>query len=253
MLRKTSTVTASYPTMKRAALGFVLRLAGAVGISLFGWWLFITPFDRLPVPREAIALLVRVLDFPVALAGELLHPLRGMELIFFDHSSWCDFCPAAEVFRRQMQLAVPVYLLLLYVPALWRGLGRRDLRLRRRILLGLCAYGAFTAAFFLLSGGGDRRGDVRLAAMGLLILSAAAAFAWSKLRLRWKAAGVTAVLLAGAWALGFLMTLIAPKVAQVGPYYVSDLVLLLFAAGATLYFPWAIEEGLHRWELRRRE
>lgn len=47
-------MTTPHPsTMKRAALGFVLRLAGAVGISLFVWWLAITPFARLPVSREA--------------------------------------------------------------------------------------------------------------------------------------------------------------------------------------------------------
>src|SRR6266852_1220902 len=103
--------------MRRIAIGFIVRLVVSTVISLTGWWLFSTPFDRLPLPRAAIWPIVRVLDFPVALAAELL-PIRGMELIFHDPASWCDFCTNGELLRMQMRIAIPVYLLLLYVPTL---------------------------------------------------------------------------------------------------------------------------------------
>jgi hypothetical protein len=170
----------------------------ATAISLAVWWLSTTPFDRLPLPRPAVITLVRFLDFPVALAGELLYPIRGMELVFDDHGSWCDFCPTGEMFRQQIRLAVPVYLVLLYLPTLLRSVLRRDSRLFSRILIGLIVYAAFTTAFFLFIGGRVGRTDLRIAAMWLLILSAAAAFAWSKLSARLKIAGVTVVLLLGA-------------------------------------------------------
>jgi hypothetical protein len=72
--------------MKRLLIGFAVRIAIAAAISLFVWWLFTTPYDRLPLPRGAISVIVRVLDFPVAVAGELLYPIRGMELVFVDRS-----------------------------------------------------------------------------------------------------------------------------------------------------------------------
>jgi len=78
--------------MRRFIIGFALRLIVATLISLSIWWLFTTPFDRIPLPRAAVAMIIRVIDFPGALAGEVL-PIRGIELVFDDHDTWCDFCP----------------------------------------------------------------------------------------------------------------------------------------------------------------
>ena len=191
--------------MRRLILGFIVRLIASTVISLTVWCLFVTPFNRLPIPTAAVIVIVRLLDFPVALAGEVL-PIRGMELVFDDHGTWCDFCPIGEMFRQQMRIAIPTYLLLFYVPTLLRRVTRRDARLFKRIVIGLLIYAAFTTAYFLVTGDGDRRGDVRIAAMWFLTLSAAAAFAWSKIEPRWKSTAVVAVLLAGAWAFAFMMT-----------------------------------------------
>jgi len=236
--------------MRKFAIGFTLRLITSTVISLTVWWLFTTPFDRLPLPPSVVMVIVRILDFPVALAGEVL-PIRGMELVLDDYDTWCDFCPIGEMFRQQMRIAIPTYLLLLYLPTLLRWVARRDVRLFKRIIIGLFIYAVFTAAFFLVAGNGDRRGDFRIAAMWFLILSAAAAFAWAKIEPRWKFTAVVAVLLAGAWAFPFMMTFIAPKMDEVRPYFVSYLVLLIFGVGGTLWLTWAIENGIEWWQRRR--
>src|SRR5437868_8191000 len=139
--------------MRRLIVGFIIRLIASTVISLSVWWLFVTPFDRLPLPPSAVSVIVRILDFPVALAGEVL-PIRGMELIFNDHDTWCDFCPIGEMFRQQMRIAIPTYLFLLYLPTLFRWVARRDVRLFKRIIIGLFIYAVFTAAFFLVTRNG---------------------------------------------------------------------------------------------------
>jgi hypothetical protein len=184
--------------MRRFVIGFTLRLIISTVISLTVWWLFTTPFERLALPPSAVAVIVRVLDFPVALAGEVL-PSRGMELVFDDRGPWCDFCPTGEMFRQQMRIAIPTYPVLLYLPAAMRSIARRNRRLFRRIVIGLLVYAAFTAAYFLVTSDSNRSGDIRIAAMWFLILSAAAAFAWSKIERRWKFTAVVAVLLR-AWS-----------------------------------------------------
>jgi hypothetical protein len=123
-----------------------------------------------------------------------------MELVFDDHEPWCDFCPVSEMFWQQIRLAIPVYLVLLYLPTLFRSIRRGEPRVFHRVLIGLMVYAVFTSAFFLLSGSHHGRADLRIAAMWLLILSVAEAAAWSKLAPRMKAAAVGAVLLVGAWA-----------------------------------------------------
>jgi len=229
--------------LRRVSIGLILRLVIATLISLLVWWLSTTPFDRLPLRSPAILAIVRILDFPVALAGELLYPIRGMELVFRDYDTWCDFCPIGEMFRQQMRIAIPTYLFLLYIPTLLRAVARRDARLFKRIIISLLIYTLFMAAFFLVTGNGDRRGDVRIAALCLLILSAAAGVAWSNLTERWKAAGISFVLLLGAWSLAFTMTFIAP-LDGARPYFVSYLLLLIAGVGGALWLTRVIEHGI---------
>jgi hypothetical protein len=236
--------------LRRISIGLVLRLIIATLISLLVWWLSTTPFDRLPLPRPAILVIVRILDFPVALAGELLYPIRGMELVFRDYDTWCDFCSIGEMFWQQMRIAIPTYLILLDIPILLRAVARRDTRLFKRIVIGLLIYTMFTAAF-LVMGNGDRRGDVRIAVLCLLILSAAAGVAWSNLTERLKGAGISFVLLIGAWSFVFMRTFIAPKMDEVRPYFVSYLLLLIAGVGGTLLLTWAIESGIDWWRRGR--
>jgi hypothetical protein len=237
--------------LRRVSIGLTLRVITATAISLLVWWLSITPFDRLPLPRPAIFVTVRILNFPVALAGELLYPIRGMQLVFPDYDTWCDFCPVGEMFRQQMRLAIPVYLFLLYIPTVLRSIRRRDPRLFKRIVIGLLIYVTFTTAYFLMTTDGNRRGDVRIAVMWFLILATAAAFTWSQIERRWKIAAVVAVLLVSAWVFPFMMTFIAPKMDKVQPYYVSYLLLLIVGVCGTLWLISAVENGIESWSRRR--
>jgi len=115
-------------SMRRTLIGLAVRFLIATALSLLVWWLFITPFDRLPFPPPAVHFIVRLLNFPVALAGELLDPIRGIAVLFDDDGSWCDFCTVGEMFRRQMRIAIPTYLFLLYLPAVMRSIACRRRR-----------------------------------------------------------------------------------------------------------------------------
>jgi hypothetical protein len=155
------------------------------------------------------------------------------------------------MFRQQMRLAIPVYLLLLYLPNLILLAVHRKPRLFQRTIIGLSIYAVVTTVYFLITSDSDRRGDVRIAAMWLLILSAAAAVAWSNTSERMKAVGVSAVLLAGAWAFGLMMTTVTPKIDEAHPYFVSCLFLLIAGVAGTLWLTWAIEKVFDWWKARR--
>jgi len=220
--------------MRRFIIGFALRLIIATLISLSVWWLFTTPFDRIPLPRAVVVMIIRVIDFPVALAGEVL-PIRGIELVFDDHDTWCDFCPLGEVFRQQMRLAIPVYVLLLYVPSVIGSIARRNPRLLKPMVIVTSIYVIAVVTYFVSTSTWDRRSEVRVAAICLVTLAAAAAVAWSNLSARMRTIGIAAVLVAGAWAFSLLMN-----------DFVSDLVLLIAGVGGTLALTWGITIGLPR-------
>jgi hypothetical protein len=110
--------------MKRIAIGFAVRLVVATLISALIVWLYITAFDRVPIPRDLHIAVVRVLNFPVAVAGGLTR-YRGFEVWPESGSSWCCFCSPEYAIRSQMSVSIPTYLLLLYVPAAIRSSVRR--------------------------------------------------------------------------------------------------------------------------------
>jgi hypothetical protein len=115
--------------MKRIAIGFTVRLVVATLISALIVWLFTTPFDRVPIPRDLHIAAGRVLNFPVAVAGRLTS-YRGFDVWPESGSSWCCFCSWEYYVWSQMRVSIPTYLLLLYLPAAMRyvfflSVGRR--------------------------------------------------------------------------------------------------------------------------------
>jgi hypothetical protein len=115
--------------MKRFVIGFAARLVVATLISAFIVSLYIAAFDRVPIPRDLHIAAVRVLNFPVAVAGGLT-PYRGFEVWPNARQTLCCFCSPEQMILAQMRVSILTYLLLLYVPAAMR-LGVRRLRDRR--------------------------------------------------------------------------------------------------------------------------
>jgi len=218
---------------------FILRLVLATGISLEVWFLYVTPLDRVALARDAIAAVVQLLNFPVAVAGEFFYPLRGILLVFDDGGTWCEFCGYGEMMRRQLQLAIPVYLFLMYLPALIRRIAR-DRRLVRRIVIGLAIYACYAAIFFAINSGGS---DFRVAAKWFLILAAAASIAWSNAGMRWKIGGVIAVILDGAWMSAELDTFLTPKVDDVLAFYPLHLMWAIAGVVTLLWLTFVIENA----------
>jgi len=232
-------------TARRAIAGFIVRVAVATALALTVLWLAVTPFDRIPLPRDFTGVVVRVLNFPVAVAGEVL-PIRGFAVVFNTYESWCDFCTTGERIRRQLGLAVPVYVLLFYLPNAIALIARRSKRLLLRVIVGLGIYALVTVAYFLMTSDYDRRGDCRIAALWFVILAAAAAVAWSSLSERTRAIGVSVVVVVGAWAFAFLVTFIAPKIDELRPYYLADLFLVIVGVSGLLSLTWTVEKLVSR-------
>jgi len=65
--------------------------------------------------------------------GRITAPYRGLD-VFFDHGGeWCDFCSAQQTLWYHLRFAVPIYVVLFYVPALvaW-SIRKRRSALKRR-------------------------------------------------------------------------------------------------------------------------
>lgn len=230
-------------------IGFSHRIVYAALFAVLGWYSCIFPPNfKWQEPVQKVLCLV--LTYPPAVVGQLTYPLSGMDL-FFTRVTWCHNCSAQEAFWHHMRFAVPVYVVLFYIPALLKWVARRDKLLFRRVMIALLIYVVMTALFFALTEGSDRRSDIRIATTWLVILAAASAVAWSNLGEKVKAGGVAAVVLAGAWAFSLLMTFIVPKLdgIHIGLYIAYVFVLIIgvtFLLGTT----WVIERSLDRFRER---
>jgi hypothetical protein len=185
-------------SVKRAAIGFIARLLGAAAISAIIAWGFQLRFDEIPLPRNVYIRLLQVLNFPVALAGQLVPSIRGFDILYYD-GQWCDFCSLQYTVGRQLMLAIPVYTALLYLPKVLKPIRRsRDPRFVKTVILTLtCA--TEIAVYFAIRGAADGASAVRLCALCCLIVAAAAACAWSSLRKPLKVAALAVVIVAGGW------------------------------------------------------
>ncbi len=96
-------------------LGFVVRCAAAAFIALIGWWSCVTA----RVAETVRPVVCRLLDWPIATVG-LLFPKWWAGIDAFYGRNLCDFCTPGERLTRHLELAIPVYVLLLYVPTFIR-------------------------------------------------------------------------------------------------------------------------------------
>lgn len=236
--------------MRRKLAGFIHRVVYATLFGMAGWYSCVFP-PGFPWQEPVQEILCYVLTFPPAVVGQMTYPLSSMDL-FFSRIPWCHHCSAQEVLWYHLRFAVPVYVMLFYLPAFVVLVARRDRQLFTRMMIGLMIYTVMSAVFFLATNGTDRGNDIRVVAMWFVVLAAAAAFAWSKLDRTHRVLGVVGVVLLGAWAIPFELTFIAPKMdgVQISDY-IAYVFVLLAAVTLLLGTTRAIEYALERMRERR--
>jgi len=65
------------------------------------------------------------LDYPIAVVGRLMAPYRGIDVFFDRGGEWCDFCSAQGVLWAHVRFAVPIYVVLFYIPTFVLWIARR--------------------------------------------------------------------------------------------------------------------------------
>lgn len=110
--------------MKRRLIGFIHRVAYATLCALFAWHACTWPFGESVARRKILTALCYTFNTPTAIVGRITGPYRGMDT-FLDKGTWCDFCTPQEMLWYHVRFAVPVYVVLFYVPTAARWLLRR--------------------------------------------------------------------------------------------------------------------------------
>jgi hypothetical protein len=104
---------------KRLILGAFHRLAYATAISVIVFLVAVQPLEL--SLHGATFWTIRILDLPIATAGQLL-PCneRGVDLWFRAEPGYsgCPHNPGPEFFGNHMRIGIPAYLLLFYLPSL---------------------------------------------------------------------------------------------------------------------------------------
>src|SRR4051794_20285246 len=115
----------------KSLLGFSHRVTYAALISFVVWFLWTARFDTLPFGRDLQLRIVSVLDFPVAIVSEQM-PLQGWRSIDpFTRDQMGHNEPNEKVLLWHLRLAMPVYVVLFYLPNLVLSIMRR-LRTRKK-------------------------------------------------------------------------------------------------------------------------
>jgi hypothetical protein len=101
-------------------IGLVHRVAYATLFAGATWYACGYPnaFRSNPALQKAVCY---GLDYPIAVIGRVTAPYRGIDVFFDRGGEWCDFCSAQQVLWYHVRFAVPVYVVLFYLPtlALW--------------------------------------------------------------------------------------------------------------------------------------
>lgn len=116
---------------KRHFVGFCNRVAYATVLGLAAWGLMMWP-PFTPLAGRIYGYAAILLDLPIALANLLL-PLdwRGLDLVF-DRGLTIGTSTPGFLFRH-LRVAIPVYVLLFYLPSLLLGSWRRWRRRGRAV------------------------------------------------------------------------------------------------------------------------
>ena len=109
-------------------IGFIHRVVYASLIALVTWHACTWPFGESLIRRRIVTAICLTFNAPTAIVGRITAPYRGMDVIFDRGGEWCDFCQPQEVLWRHVRFAVPVYVVLFYVPSVVMWIIRRRRR-----------------------------------------------------------------------------------------------------------------------------
>jgi hypothetical protein len=110
--------------MPRVFIGFVHRVVYATLFALLAWHACTWPFGNSLVQRRIATAVCYTFDFPIAIVGRVTSPYRGID-VFFDRGEWCETCPWQQELWVHVRFAVPVYVVLFYIPTLVLWVVRR--------------------------------------------------------------------------------------------------------------------------------
>ena len=103
--------------VRRQVTGFVHRFTYAVLAAGLAWYSCTFPpaFEWQVQPQK---MLCYGLTFPTSVIGLITYPQTGIDVIFNEGASqWCHHCTAQEVLWYHAKFAVPIYVLLFYLPS----------------------------------------------------------------------------------------------------------------------------------------
>lgn len=106
-------------------IGFMHRVAYATALSFL--CIYTCSIPQAFGKHEALQKVVcYTLNYPTAVVGLVTRPYRGMDVFFDRGDEWCDFCSMQQVYGYHLRFAIPVYVLLFYVPTFIMWMIRRS-------------------------------------------------------------------------------------------------------------------------------
>lgn len=105
-------------TTRRVLTGFVHRVVYAMLFALLAWHACTWPFGNSIAQRRVATAVCYTLNLPTAIIGRVTSPYRGIDVFFDRGGEWCDFCSAQQILWNHVRFAVPVYVVLFYLPNL---------------------------------------------------------------------------------------------------------------------------------------
>ncbi|SRR5258706_10480028 len=109
--------------MKRA-IGFIHRVVYATLFAATAWYACTTPFTS-GKEKRVLTWLCYTFNYPTALIGRLTSPIRGMDVFNSAGSTWCDACTRGEALWYHIRFAVPVYVILFYIPTILKWIVKK--------------------------------------------------------------------------------------------------------------------------------
>ena len=107
--------------------GLAHRVAYAIVIGVAIWYFALVPFSETSIPRPLHEWLLKLLDLPIAAVNAIL-PWQWKGIDVWSSERQPEYSNVLKMLRVHLRVAVPVYVLLFYVPNAVRWVMRRGRR-----------------------------------------------------------------------------------------------------------------------------